>query len=73
MRSRATQSEKQEMDLQHGSKVHSEDGARDRAGDRHDCSVTQARSGCPGLGNLELLGHGQRVSVRVPGEASQCH
>ncbi|PKK24776.1 sushi domain containing 4 [Columba livia] len=55
------------MDLQHGSKVHSEDEARDRAGDRHDCSIIQTRSGCPGLGNLELLGHGKRVSVRVPG------
>lgn len=43
-----TQSEKQEMDLQHGSKVRPEDGAGDRAGDRHDYSITQARSGCPG-------------------------
>lgn len=68
-----TQVEQQETELQHGPRVHPEDGARDRAGDRSNYSIARARSGSPGLSYLELLGHGQGLCVGVPGEASPCH
>lgn len=68
-----TQVEQQETELQHGPRVHPEDGARDRAGDRPNYSIARARSGSPGLSYLELLGHGQGLCVGVPGEASPCH